>query len=63
MNAVLKYALIVLLLANAMFWGLLDHPTHCAVAKKVRMKCVAHWVHMSAGLAFLFAALLLHIFA
>lgn len=43
----LKSLLVLLLIANALFWGLASHHQHCALASKFGMKkCPPHWIHV-----------------
>ena len=46
--------LLVILVVNALFWGLADHSTHCYL---VGMKnCPAHYIHIIMGLVFYLAS-------
>lgn len=47
-------AIIALLAANALFWGLASHSKHCAIVPG--SKCAPHWVHIGFGIACFFAA-------
>jgi hypothetical protein len=48
-TSVLKYVCLVVLLCNAIFWGLLSHKTHCRVTGALRVKCVKHKYHQTLG--------------
>lgn len=50
---------VVVLVANALFWGLAGHHTHCKFAKAflpLNTPCPSHWVHLSMGLVFYLAS-------
>lgn len=46
-----KNIVIVVLVLNALFWGLYPHSSHCQVASSLGvMECPSHWIHLSMGL-------------
>lgn len=49
MNALLKYALIAVMLACGVFWAFFSHETHCKLSKKIRLPCPAHMYHQIIG--------------
>lgn len=43
----LKNIIVLFFLANALFWGLASHKSHCNVAKMFGVNdCPPHWVHV-----------------
>ena len=54
----MKTLLVLVLLINALFWGLAEHVQHCAVADWFGMgdNCPPHYVHLMMGVAFFVAA-------
>jgi len=55
----LKQIIVAFLAVNALFWGLFDHKTHCAVASLVTNSCLPHYVHVSIGLVCFAAAVMI----
>ena len=49
------------LLANAVFWGLACHKTHCALVAAISpsIPCPSHWVHLAMGVGFYVASVVL----
>jgi len=44
--------LLVLFLAmNALFWALMPHRDHCRLAGLFGVTCIAHWQHITLGVA------------
>ena len=42
-----KSIFVILLLLNALFWGLFTHKSHCDFASNFGIKnCPPHWVHV-----------------
>lgn len=49
---------LIFLVINALFWGLMCHQTHCKVAGYFGMKnCPPHYVHMLMGVVFFLLAI------
>ena len=49
----IQYILAAFFLANAIFWGLFPHASHCAVAAMLGVTdCPSHWLHISSGVVF-----------
>jgi len=55
----LKNIIVAFLAVNAVFWGLFDHKTHCAVASIVTKTCLPHTIHITLGLVCFAAAVLI----
>lgn len=53
--------IILLLLANSLFWGFASHKQHCNLASMFGVKkCPPHWIHVYVmGLGSFFIALIL----
>ena len=51
----MKDLIVLLLVLNALFWGLASHARHCALLPK-NIKCPAHWIHMLIGIVSFAAA-------
>lgn len=50
-------AVTAVFLANAVFWGLADHGSHCRFAARLGVsKCPPHYVHLMIGVLFFLAA-------
>ena len=51
--------LLVFLAANALFWGLFPHATHCALVTTLApgITCPPHWIHLTMGLVSYLAAI------
>lgn len=48
---------VLLLLSQAVFWGLFSHRAHCAAAAALGVaECPSHLLHLAAGVAFFVAA-------
>ena len=58
MDERMKYVLLAFLVANALFWGLFPHGTHCQVVSKLsnilnmEIECPEHKVHLMMGIIF-----------
>jgi len=55
----MKNLVVIVLVINALFWGLASHDQHCSVADWVGLggdNCPPHYVHLMMGLAFFVAA-------
>ncbi len=50
MNAVLLNLLVVFLVINALFWGLMSHKVHCDFVTMFTNTCPSHTVHLFMGL-------------
>lgn len=61
MGSVTHIILMIFFLANAVFWGLFPHSTHCKLASMSGIKkCPPHWIHVYViGLGSFIAALFL----
>ncbi len=58
MNTVLKNLILVFLLVNALFWGLMSHKVHCDFVAMFSNTCPSHTVHLIMGIiAFLLAVI------
>lgn len=52
----LRFFVVLILLSQALFWGLFEHSQHCSVAAALGVRaCAPHWVHLLMGVVF-FAA-------
>ena len=58
MNCLLKNLLVVFLVVNALFWGLMSHKVHCDFVALFSNTCPSHTVHLVMGLiAFVLAVI------
>ena len=49
---------VIVLLINAIFWGLFSHESHCNVASLVGIKnCPPHYIHLLMGILFFISAM------
>lgn len=56
---ILKLVFVVFFVANALFWGLWPHSSHCQLAASLGMtKCVPHIMHIMFGIGFFVVAVL-----
>lgn len=52
----LRLFVVLILLSQALFWGLFPHSAHCSVAAALGVSdCAPHWAHLLMGVVF-FAA-------
>ena len=51
--------LLAFLAANALFWGLFPHASHCVLVAMLApgITCPPHWIHLSMGIIFYLAAI------
>ena len=51
--------LLAFLAANALFWGLFPHASHCALVTTLApgITCPPHWIHLTMGLVSYLAAI------
>lgn len=60
MESYLKHIVIIILILNALFWGLGNHQQHCKIASIFGIsKCPPHYVHILIGVISFLSAILL----
>lgn len=52
----LRFFVVLVLLSQALFWGLFPHSAHCSVAAMLGVTdCPPHWIHLAMGVVFFLA--------
>ena len=52
--------IVIILIVNAIFWGLFSHKQHCEIANIFGIKkCPSHWIHITFGIICFILAILI----